>query len=120
MGNRAESQELICLGSRIRERRLSAGMSQEALAEKAGISPNTVSRIEGGLTEMYVETFRKLAHALNADAGDLLCREGWPDSGDRHAKGILRRMGRMEKEEREVVAQTVHALADALEKNRKK
>lgn len=69
MGNRAESQELICLGSRIRELRLSAGLSQEALAEKAGISPHTVSRIEGGLTEMYVETFRKLVHALSADAG---------------------------------------------------
>ena len=84
LGNRAESQEHICLGSRIRERRLSAGLSQEALAEKAGISPNTVSRIEGGLTEMYVETFRKLVHALGADAGTLLCREEEPDSGDRH------------------------------------
>ncbi len=53
----------------------SAGLLQEALAEKAGISPNTVSRIEGGLTEMYVETFRKLAHALGADVGDLLCKK---------------------------------------------
>lgn len=116
LGNRAESQELICLGSRIRERRLSAGLSQEALAEKAGISPNTVSRIEGGLTEMYVETFRKLVHALGADAGTLLCREEEPDSGDRHAEGILRRMRCMGKAEQEVVAQTVHALTDALEK----
>ena len=116
LGNRAESQELICLGSRIRERRLSAGLSQEALAEKAGISPNTVSRIEGGLTEMYVETFRKLVHALGADAGTLLCREEEPDSGDRHAEGSLRRMRCMGKAEQEVVAQTVHALADALEK----
>lgn len=118
MGNRAESQELIRLGSRIRELRLSEGMSQETLAEKAGISPNTVSRIEGGLTEMYVETFRKLAQALGADAGDLLCREEKPDSGDRHIKSILSRMSRMEKGEQAVVAQTVNALADALEKNR--
>ena len=118
MGNRAESQELIRLGSRIRELRLSAGMSQEMLAEKAGISPNTVSRIEGGLTEMYVETFRKLAQALGADAGSLLCREEKPDSGDRHIKSILSRMSRMEKGEQAVVAQTVNALADALEKNR--
>lgn len=118
MGNRAESQELIRLGSRIRELRLSAGMSQEMLAEKAGISPNTVSRIEGGLTEMYVETFRKLAQALGADAGDLLCRKEKPDSGDRHIKSILSRMSRMEKGEQAVVAQTVNALADALEKNR--
>ena len=115
LGNRAESQELIRLGSRIRERRLSAGLSQEALAEKAGISPNTVSRIEGGLTEMYVETFWKLAQALGADAGSLLCREEKPDSGDRHIKNIL---NHMEKREQEIVAQTVSALADALEKNR--
>lgn len=120
MGKRAESQELICLGSRIRERRLSAGLSQEALAEKAGISPNTVSRIEGGLTEMYVETFRKLVYALSADVGDLLCREEHPGSGDRHAESILRRMRRMGEAEQEVVAQTVHALADALEQSRQR
>ena len=120
MGNRAESQELICLGSRIRELRLSAGLSQEALAEKAGVSPNTVGRIEGGLTEMYVETFRKLVHALSADAGELLFREEQPDGRDRHARGILRRMRHMGKAEQEVVAQTVHALADALEKSRQK
>lgn len=103
MGNRAESQELIRLGRRIRELRLSAGMSQETLAEKAGISPNTVSRIEGGLTEMYVETFRKLAQALGADAGGLLCREDKPDSRDRHIKSILSRMSRMEKGSRQLL-----------------
>lgn len=70
--NRAESQELICLGSRIRGRRLSAGLSHEALAEKAGISPHTVSRIEGGLTEMYVGTLRKLEQALSMDGGGVL------------------------------------------------
>ena len=41
-----------------------------------------------------------------------------PDSGDRHIKSILSRLSRMEKGEQEVVAQTVNALADALEKNR--
>lgn len=118
MGSRAELQELICLGSRIRELRLSAGMSQEMLAEKAGISPNTVSRIEGGLTEMYVETFRRLVHALRVDAGELLCWDGQPDSWDGHIKSIFSRVSRMEKGEQAVVAQTVNALADALEKNR--
>lgn len=49
----------------------------------------------------------------------LLCREEQPNSGDRHAEGILRRMKCMQKGEQEVVAQTVHALADALEKNRR-
>ena len=56
--------------------------------------------------------------AAEAESGSLLCREEKPDSGDRHIKSILKRMSRMEKREQAVVAQTVNALADALEKNR--
>ena len=41
MGNRAESQDLIDLGNRIRKRRQEIHLSQEVLAEKTGISPNT-------------------------------------------------------------------------------
>ncbi|MEY8332863.1 helix-turn-helix transcriptional regulator [Lachnospiraceae bacterium 47-T17] len=48
MGNRAGSQDLIELGNRIRDRRNEISMSQEKVAEQAGISANTVSRIEGG------------------------------------------------------------------------
>ena len=47
MGNRAESQDLIKLGNRIRDRRQEISLSQEKVAEQAGISVNTVSRFEG-------------------------------------------------------------------------
>ena len=43
LGSRATSPELIELGERIRKRRQEMNLSQEALAEKAGISINTVS-----------------------------------------------------------------------------
>ena len=72
LGNRAESQDLIDLGNRIRKRRQEIHLSQEVLAEKAGISPNTISRIEGGQTAMSIEIFRKLAVILKTDAGTLL------------------------------------------------
>ena len=77
MGNRAESQDLIDLGNRIRKRRQEIHLSQEVLAEKTGISPNTISRIEGGQTAMSIEIFRKLAVILKTDAGTLLgeCKE---------------------------------------------
>ena len=55
MSNRAISTELIELGERIRKRRQEMKLSQESFAEKAGISVNTVSRIEGGQTAMSVE-----------------------------------------------------------------
>ncbi|MFQ6805633.1 MAG: helix-turn-helix domain-containing protein [Lachnospiraceae bacterium] len=48
LGNRAGSQRLIQLGERIRQKRKDSHLSQETFAEKAGISVNTVSRIEGG------------------------------------------------------------------------
>ena len=55
MGNRVGSQELIQLGERVRQKRKDCHLSQETLAEKAGISVNTVSRIEGGQAAMSIE-----------------------------------------------------------------
>ena len=117
MGNRAVSWELIELGSRIRERRQALGMSQEALAEKAGISANTVSRIEGGLMAMSVGIFQKLVQALGLDDGGLFCQAGSAERGNSAARDIFSRISHMEQREREIVMQTVKALVDALEKN---
>ena len=76
MSNRAISTELIELGERIRKRRQEMKLSQESFAEKAGISVNTVSRIEGGQTAMSVEIFRKMIEILETDANILLGKEG--------------------------------------------
>ena len=74
MGNRAGSQRLIQLGERIRQKRKDSHLSQETFAEKAGISVNTVSRIEGGQAAMSVEIFAKLVEVLDTDADELLGR----------------------------------------------
>lgn len=70
--SRARSRELIEIGERIRQRRKDSHLSQEAFAEKAGISVNTVSRIEGGQAAMSVEIFSKIVAILEADANELL------------------------------------------------
>ena len=72
MGNRAESQDLIELGNRIRDRRQEISLSQEKVAEQAGISVNTVSRIEGGQSAMSIEIFIKMVQILGVDANELL------------------------------------------------
>ena len=72
MGNRAGSQDLIELGNRIRDRRNEISMSQEKVAEQAGISANTVSRIEGGQSAMSIEIFIKMVQILGVDANELL------------------------------------------------
>ena len=76
MSNRAISTELIELGERIRKRRQEMKLSQESFAEKAGISVNTVSRIEGGQTAMSVEIFRKMIEILETDANILSKERG--------------------------------------------
>ena len=72
LGNRAVSQELIMLGNRIREYRKERGFSQEILAEKSGVSTNTISRIEGGQMAMSVGILQRIVKALGVDANVML------------------------------------------------
>ena len=52
------------IGTAIRQRRYSLGMSLESLAERAGISDDTVSRIEHGATETKFYNLCAVADAL--------------------------------------------------------
>ena len=45
-----------------------AGLSQKALAEKAGLIPSRVSRIEGGKVRPLFDTVNALAAAMGAGA----------------------------------------------------
>lgn len=49
-------------------------LSKEKVAEKAGISTNMISCIEGGLSAMSTRIFMKLVEILGADANRLLGR----------------------------------------------
>jgi len=60
------------LGSRIRAFRQSRGMSQADLAVKAGVSLPLISNIEHGKTKMQLETFVKVAEALQVSSDQLL------------------------------------------------
>lgn len=111
LGNRAMSQDLMNLGSRIRERRQQIHLSQEILAERVGISSNTISRIEGGQTAMSVEIFLKLVHVLEIDANILLGKK--EDGGQ--LQGIFHRIRQLEYKKQKIVMQTMEVLMDGLE-----
>ena len=104
MGNRAESQDLIDLGNRIRKRRQEIHLSQEVLAEKTGISPNTISRIEGG------QTFRKLAVILKTDAGTLLgeCKE----EENHRLYDLICRAKKLKRKEQKILEKTMEVLIE--------
>jgi len=52
------------VGALLKEYRLAVGLTQEALAERAGISARSVQAIEGGTNKPHPDTARRLADAL--------------------------------------------------------
>lgn len=59
----------------LRERRKAAGMTQEKLAEKSGVSRATIAAIESENVETTTttETLLKLADALGCKVADIFC-----------------------------------------------
>src|SRR5215469_2346829 len=53
------------LGEMLKRYRLAAGLTQEALAQRAGISPRSVQAIESGTNLPYRATLRRLSAALD-------------------------------------------------------
>jgi transcriptional regulator with XRE-family HTH domain len=62
---------LVMFGQRIRELRLKAGLSQEALADLAGIHRNYLGETERGLRNISVRNVLKIAAALQVKPGKL-------------------------------------------------
>ena len=55
----------------MRERRLAAGLSQEALAERCGIDRKSISRMETGAFSPRLDSVFNVAEALNIPVGEL-------------------------------------------------
>ena len=62
----------IHIGEKLKEVRIRRLLTQEELAEKAGLSPSTVVNIERDRSEPHFSTIRRLALALEVDPTYLL------------------------------------------------
>lgn len=65
-------QATSAIGDHLREVRIAEGLSQEALAAKAGLDRKTVNRIENGLFSPSIDTLMRLCQILDKDAGGFL------------------------------------------------
>jgi DNA-binding XRE family transcriptional regulator len=66
-GNRpARETALAILAAKMLQRRLAAGWTQQELASRAGVRPETVSRLETGKHAPNTATFLKLERAMRA------------------------------------------------------
>lgn len=70
----ASQQHRRILGETIRAKRTKAGLSQEALAEKAGLSTVFISRIERGIESPSFDSLVKIAKALKIRVRELVAK----------------------------------------------
>ena len=63
---------VVFIGDKLKEIRTRRFLTQEELAERAGVSPATIVRVERNQAEPHISTMRKLAQALNVDPTELL------------------------------------------------
>ena len=64
--------DYVLLGQRIRAARLSAGMSQEQLAEMVGLTSQHISHTEVASTKISLPSLVKIANALHTSVDRLL------------------------------------------------
>src|SRR5580698_7249956 len=75
MASKGQRQLEEVVRERIRQLRGERGLTQEQLCERAGVSIDAVSRIEGGSRVPTLETVERLARALAVSPDALLVAE---------------------------------------------
>jgi len=82
----------IALGASVRIRRRSLGVSQEALAEKCGVSFQQIQKYENGANRISFSRLVQIARALQCRVVDLMDVLDGPDGGAPADFDLLTRM----------------------------
>lgn len=70
----AEKRALLDLAERLKAARAASGLTQEAVAAKAGIDHRRYQRLEQGTSNTTIRTLVRIAAAVGVDLWDLLSR----------------------------------------------
>ena len=105
------------IGQRIRRYRKACGLSQEALAARAGISITHMSHIETGNTKLSLPDLSKIAEELSVSVDALLTDTSKPDKAALSAE-VQEILDSFEVDELPVAIEVLRALRDAMAKRR--
>lgn len=72
---RVDRRELAFLGSRVRELRLRANLTQQELADAVGVARTTIMRFESGSHDLGSSRIRSIAQALQVPPGAIFDSE---------------------------------------------
>ena len=103
--------DMIAIGSKIKEARERAHLTQEELAEIIDISPTHMSVIERGVKTPKLDTFVKIAKALNLSA-DALLQDGVEHADESIMAEISVRLGRLPQKEQNRILNAIRALTE--------
>ena len=78
----APSPDLHALGRAVRRARVDRDLSQEALAERAGMNAKYLSELERGRKDARTSTILRLVDAMDMRAGDLYALYDRAHAGD--------------------------------------
>jgi len=72
----------VIVGANITAKRKRMGLNQAQLAERIGIGPDSLSRIESGVTAPKFQTLEKLAQVLECPVAELFLSAGEEEAID--------------------------------------
>ena len=104
------------LGANIATRRKTRKWSQEDLAERLGVAPETISRFERGATLPSLITLQRLAQMLKAPIAELLAESS--EAPDDQAGVIAAWISSLRDDEREYVLGLVKGACDHFRRKR--
>ena len=103
--------DMIAIGSKIKEARERAHLTQEELAEIIDISSTHMSVIERGVKTPKLDTFVKIVKALNLSA-DALLLDGMDQVNDSIVAELAVRIGRLPEKEQNRILNAIRALTE--------
>lgn len=109
--------DYYAIGQRVRRYRKACGLSQEALAERVGISTTHMSHIETGNTKLSLPVLAALAQALSVKTDALLADENALDRVELSAE-VGNVLDTFEPDELPVAVDVLRALRDSLARRR--
>ena len=107
--------DYYAIGQRIRKTRRARGLSQETLAEQAGISVTHMSHIETGNTKLSLPVLVELAEALEVRTDELLFEQS-PVERSAAVEEILRLLDSCTARQVRIIEELVRAAKSALER----
>ena len=111
-----ECAELLkYLGERIRTLRKVQNISQERLAELAGLHPVFISNVETGKVKASICSYNSIANALNMSLSELVELPGEKESWDSNMVALFQSAKRLSKDKQTVFVETVKGMLSGLE-----